>query len=190
MEGIVFHGSPRGYLEVLKARESTHQKKCIYAADSKSVALLFMGKGMGDLDTMIATVNSQLVLVERRPGVIDRLYNKEGYLYELDGSTFDHYDFLWSKEVISFENEIVPLRKKHISNIMQAIEEEESLGNIRVFRYPDRPTNVPLDNSYLIDKYISFEKKGLTGAVKNLLKVYPEFEEEVQRRLKERSNTI
>lgn len=172
---IVYHGSPNGNIELLKAHRSTHQKDCIYATDNKVAALLFMGKGNGDLDTIKSCVNGKLELVERRPGILEKLYNKEGYLYELDGTTFNHYDYLWSLEVISFESKIKPINKIYYPSILNAIIEEEKQGNIIVYRYPNRPKNIPLDNSDLIEKYISFENQGLTGSVSKLLSIYPEF---------------
>lgn len=93
MDKIVYHGSPNGNIEVLKSHKSTHQKDCIYATDNVVVALLFMGRGNGDLDKRLSNVNGKPELVERRPGVLETLYDKEGYLYELDGSTFSHYDY-------------------------------------------------------------------------------------------------
>jgi len=176
---IVYHGSPNGNMELLTAHKSTH-KNCIYATDNKAVALLFMGKGNGDLDTRLSSIEGSPELVERRPGILEQLYNKEGYLYELDGSTFDHYDYLWSLEMISFEKEIKPINKIYYPNILDAIIEEEKKGNIKIYRYPKRPKDIPLDNSDLIEKYISFEKQGLTGAVTDLLNIYPEFKKRVE----------
>ncbi|MCI8778178.1 MAG: hypothetical protein HFI87_03415 [Bacilli bacterium] len=125
MQGIVYHGSSNGDIEVLEAHKSTHQKSCIYATDNKVVALLFACKGTGDLDTRISNVNGKPELIERRPNVLNTLYNKSSFLYELDGSTFNHYDYLWSLEVISFENVIKPLNKIYYPNILDAIIEEE-----------------------------------------------------------------
>lgn len=177
MEKIVYHGSPDGNITVLTPHKSTHKKECIYATNDLCVALLYMGKGNGDLDTKVSTRDGHLELVERREGVLESLYDKEGYLYELDGSSFSHYDYLWSKEVISFANKIKPLNKIYYPNILSAILEEEQKGNITIYRYPNRPENVPLDNSDLIDKYINYEKNGLTGAINEMLDIYPEFEE-------------
>lgn len=175
MKKIVYHGSSNGDIEVLEAHKSTHQKSCIYATDNKVVALLFACKGNGDLDTRISNVNGKPELIERRPNVLNGLYNKSGFLYELDGSTFNHYDYLWSLEVISFENAIKPLNKIYYPNILDAIIEEEKKGNLILYRYPNRPLDVPLDNSDLIEKYIKFEEEGLTGAISMLLNIYPEF---------------
>ena len=59
MEKIVYHGSHNGNIEIIKAHVSTHQKKCIYATDNKVIAMLFMNKGMGDLDTKWITYISR-----------------------------------------------------------------------------------------------------------------------------------
>ena len=156
------------------------QKDCIYATDNKSVALLYMGRVRGDLDTRLRSIDKKPEVVERRAGVFDDLYNKEGYLYELDGSTFNHYDYLWSLEVISFEKKIKPLKKIYYSNILAALEEEEKKGNLIIYRYPNRPKDMPIDNSDLIEKYIKFERQGLKGSIDRLLEVYPEFKEKVE----------
>lgn len=187
---IVYHGSPNGNIEYLTACKSTHQKECIYATDNKTVALLFMGKGNGDLDTRISTVDGKLELLERRKGVFETLYNHDGYLYELDGSTFSHYDYLWSLEVISFEKKIEPLKKTYFKNIWEEILKEEKKGNIKIYRYPDRPNNVPLDNSDLIDKFISFDNQGLAGALEHMLSIYPEFKNEVSKKLNQKVKKI
>ena len=124
MKKIVYHGSPRGDIEVLKSHKSTHQKDCIYATDNKSVALLYMGRGRGDLDTRLRSVDKKPEVVERRAGVFDDLYNKEGYLYELDGSIFNHYDYLWSLELISFEKEIenkVKINEKRVYKTIDGV---------------------------------------------------------------------
>lgn len=190
MNKIVYHGSPYGNIDKLIAQKSTHQKLCIYATDNRTIALIFIGKGKGDLDTDISSEDGHIVLVERRPGILKELYDKEGFLYELDGSTFDHYDYIWSQEVISFCPSITPLRKTRIPNTLKALCEEEKKGNLTIYRYPDRPKRLPLDNSDLIAKYIRFENSGLTGAISDLLEVYPEFEKLVKEKLENTSKQI
>ena len=139
-----------------------------------------MGKGNGDLDTRISNANGTVELVERRKDVLENLYNKEGYLYELDGTTFNHYDYLWSLEVISFEKQLIPLNKIYYKNILESLFEEEKKGNIIIYRYPNRPQDMPLDNSDLIEKYFNFEKQGINGAIQKLLSIYPEFRDIVE----------
>lgn len=176
MEKIVYHGSHNDNIEIIKAHVSTHQKKCIYATDNKVIAMLFMNKGMGDLDTIKSYDNGLPILVERRQGVLEKLYDTSGYIYELDGSSFKHYDYLWKPEVISFESGIKPIKKTYYDNILKALNEEAENGNIKIYKYPNRPNHIPLDNSDLIDRYINFELNGIKGAINSLLTVYPEFE--------------
>ncbi len=141
------------------------------------------------MDIIISSVDGMIELVERRPGVFKNLFDNKGYIYELDGETFSHYDYLWSKEVISFEKAIKPLNKITIDNILVELEKEEKQGNIKIFRYPNRPENIPLDNSDLIEKYIKYEESGLTGAISELIVVYPEFKKRVSKILEEKKNT-
>lgn len=183
MDKVVYHGSPNGNIEELKPNICYHQKNCIYATDNLAVAMIFMGKGHGDLDTRISSVNGIPELVERREGVLEHLYNKEGYIYELDGTSFEHYDYLWSLEVISFENSIKPINHIYYPNILSALTDEEKKGNIIIYRYPNRPKEMPLDNSDLIDEYISRENKGHKGEIEHLLNIYPEFASVVEEKL-------
>lgn len=173
MQNIVYHGSPDN-LEVIKAHKSTHQKTCIYASPKKEVALLFSAKGNGDLDLRISKVDGHLEVVERRSGVLKNLYDKSGYLYELDGQNFSSYDYLWSLEVISFLSSITPLKKVYYPNILRSLTEEEEKGNLKIYRYPERPSDMPLDNSDLIAKYTNYEKQGIKGSISYLLSIYPE----------------
>lgn len=189
MKEIVYHGSQNGDIKELTARMSTHQKLCIYATSYQVVALINSApKGHRDLDIIVSSVDGMIELVERRPGVFKNLFDNKGYIYELDGETFSHYDYLWSKEVISFEKAIKPLNKITIDNILVELEKEEKQGNIKIFRYPNRPENIPLDNSDLIEKYIKYEESGLTGAISELIAVYPEFKERVSKILEEKKS--
>lgn len=125
MKNVVYHGSPNGNIKELMAQKSFHSKDCIFASKNLVVALLFMGKGNGDLDTLISIENDKIQLVERRMGVLNSLYHQSGYLYELDGSTFFYQDNLWPGEVISFEKRIKPLKKIFYENILATLIEEE-----------------------------------------------------------------
>ncbi len=176
MENIVYHGSPNGGIKEFKLDESTHRIKCLYAAENKVIAMLFMARGRGDLDTVIGMNDDGVpYIVERREGVLKELYSREGYLYTIDGSTFRHEDYLWSPEVISTEPSLKPLDCTYYPNVLEALEDEARNGKLVIYEYPNRPKDVPLDNSDLIDKYIRFEENGNRGALDSLLSVYPEF---------------
>ena len=190
MSKLVYHGSPNGNIEIIKAQLGTHQKKCIYATDNKIIAMLFMNRGMGDLDTIKEYDDGLPILIERRQGVLEKIYNTSGYIYELDGSSFKHYDYLWKPEVISFESGIKPIKKTYYDNILKALNEEAENGNIKIYKYPNRPNHIPLNNSDLIDRYINFELNGIKGAINSLLTVYPEFESIVAEKLNKKENKV
>lgn len=183
MEKVVYHGSPNRNITELNANKSTHNIRCIYATDNKTIAKLFMSRGRGDLDFVIGTNDGIPYIVERRDGVLKEVYNREGYLYEVDGTTFDHYDFLWEPEVISKEETIKTNNCTHYPNVLEELNREAKNGNLIIYGYPNRPKNVPLDNSDLIDRYIRFDNNGNHRAIDSLLSVYPEFKEEVFNRL-------
>ena len=183
MDCIVYHGSPNGNIKSLKANVSTHRKECIYATDNKAVAMMFMARDNGDLDTVKLIDNGIPVLVERRPGILERLYSRSGYIYELSGETFSHYDYLWKPEVISFEKEIFPLNVEYHENILSSLKKMNELGLLKLYEYPNRPENIPLDNSDLIDKYIYFQSQGISHAIQDLLNIYPEFAEQVSKKI-------
>ena len=145
MGNIVYHGSPNGNLDVIKSHISSHQKQCIYATESKVVAMLYMARGNGDLDTRVSSVNGKPEVVERRKGVLDKLY---------------------------------------YSNILDVLREETKKGNLILYEFPNRPDNMPSDNSDLIEKYVNSEKKGNKGAIEKLLKIYPEFKDKVNKILR------
>lgn len=110
MNNIVYHGTTKGDLEIIKANKSTHNKKCVYATENETVALLFISHGRGDLDTIKMNNNGVLTLIERREGIFKEIYNTSGYIYSLPSKSFNHYDYLWNNEVISFED-VVPIKK-------------------------------------------------------------------------------
>ena len=190
MSKLVYHGSPNGNIEIIKAQLGTHQKKCIYATDNKIIAMLFMNRGMGDLDTIKEYDDGLPILIERRQGVLEKIYNTSGYIYELDGNSFNHYDYLWEPEVISFEHSIKPIKKTYYDNILKTLNKEAEYGNIKIYKYPNRTNYIPLDKSDLIDKYINFELNGIKGAVNTLLTIYPEFESIVTEKLNKKENKV
>lgn len=91
--------------------------------------------------------------------------------------------YLWEPEVISFEEALKPIKKVYYDNILNTLIKEERNGNIKIYRYPNRPNYIPLDNSDLIDRYIYFEKQGIEHAIDSLLEVYPEFKDKVLEKL-------
>lgn len=179
----VYHGSNIGNITKFKKEKSTHGIECVYASTSEVIALIYASRAHGDLNFVVAlSENGIPYIVERREGLFLRYYNRDGYIYELDGSTFEHMSFLWDGEVIS-KKDVTIKNIKHIDNLLEALKEHAKKGEIVLYRYPSRPSFIPLDNSDLIDKYFYYYKKGFSNALDMLLSYYPEFKKIVNERL-------
>ncbi len=189
MNGVVYHGSSIKDLDVIKSNISSHNIKCIYASDNIAVAMMFMGK-TNDLQTLKAIVNKVPILVERKEGILQEVYNNPGYIYLLPSETFSHQTFLWKPEMISTKEFIKPISIIKFDNILESLKEQAKQGNLNLYFYPDRPSYVPIDNSDLIKIYINYEKKGIKGAVHKLLLEYPEFTSEVENIISNEDNSL
>ena len=179
----VYHGSNIGNITKFEKRESTHGFPCIYASVSEVIALIYASRAHGDINFFVALdSNGNLYMVERREGLFNKYYNREGYIYELDGSTFNHYDYLWDGEVISTDDVTIK-NVRHVENILEELKECAKEGKITLYKYPSRPSLIPQDNSDLIDKYMNYYNSGFTDALDILLKYYPEFKDDIDKRL-------
>lgn len=185
----MYHGSSTNGLDVIKSNISSHNIKCIYASENMTVAMMFMGK-TNDLQTLKAIENGIPILVERKEGILQKAYNKTGYIYLLPSETFSHQTFLWKPEVISTEEFIRPISIIKCDNILDSLKEQAKQGNLRLYFYPNRPNYIPIDNSDLIKIYINYEKKGINGAINKLLFEYPEFTNEVEKEISNDDNPL
>lgn len=186
----VYHGSKTSGLKVIEPRVSTHLQNYVYASPSKCVATVFLASGGSDLQYLIGgmgTLESPLYLVERLPGMFEQYFNSSGSLYTLDAKDFSHRGKLWNAEVVA-DNAQEVLAEEEISDVLASLEEYQKQGLVKLYHYPNRPDNVPLDNSDLIDQYINAYQNGHGRAIESLLRVYPEFTEEVNNRLKPELN--
>ena len=183
--GNVYYGSLKGDIKIFKSQLSIHGKNCITAVDNPVIALILLGRSNGDLDVSKIYHNGMPILVERIPGILEKLYNKPGYIYELQGDTFSHHEYLWRPEVTSYEKELTPLKKEYHENILNSLEKLSNDGLLKIYKYPNRPNYIPSDDSDLIDRYIRLEKEGIVGATAKLLTTHPELKERVLEKIKE-----
>lgn len=91
----------------------------------------------------------------------------------MDGKNFNHYDYLWQPEVISFFDEPV-LEEIEIENVLEKLRIFQNEGRLKIYDYPNRPDNIPMDNSDLIENAKLFESMGIKGAEEQLYKLYPQ----------------
>lgn len=181
----VYHGSKISGLKIINPNKSTHQKELVYATLSPCIATIFLSNGGSDLVYVLGgrgTKEKPAYLIERLPGVFDKIFNGSGSIYTLNGDSFEHREGFWNAEVVSDKTQFV-IKEEKIENIKEKLKEYEENGLLNIYRYPNRIGSIPLDNSDLIDKYINFYNMGHTKSIEQLLSLYPEFTDEVNNRV-------
>lgn len=191
----VYYGSQNGEIEEITSVKNASGKDVIYATDNEIMALILSNPGQGDLDTVRVVLGGKPILVERRAGVLEGLLNTKGYVYELDGALFNHDSNSREYEVFSEQESIKPTKKVEYENVLEELRKLAGEGKLELYEYPNRPEQIPADNSDLVDKYVFYFNNGVTTALDDLLDVYPEFAEEVKNRIvfvdhEEENNTL
>ena len=191
----VYYGSQNGEIEEITSVKNASGKDVIYATDNEIMALILSNPGKGDLDTVRVVLGGKPILVERRAGVLEGLLNTKGYVYELDGALFNHDSNAREYEVFSEQESIKPTKKVEYENVLEELRKLAGEGKLELYEYPNRPEQIPADNSDLVDKYVFYFNNGVTTALDDLLDVYPEFAEEVKNRIvfvdhEEENNTL
>lgn len=163
----VYHGSPVCGMEKAIPKISSHGKPYVYAAKKRIIATLFLER-WNDFIFNLGTTNDNgieiIQLTERYENALYEVYgNKSGYLYTLDGTTFEEGKTSYSEEVVS-EESVSVIRCEKIENILLEILNYEKQDKIKIFRFPERPSYIPVDNSDLIREAISIFRK--TGDMK------------------------
>jgi hypothetical protein len=175
---FVYHGSKYTGLKEIKRRVSSHGNNWVYATKSKAVATIFINDKGSDLTYYLGgndTKESPIILVERKRGFFDKIFNLSGSIYTLNASNFKTNQTAWKAEVVSMKDEIV-INEEKIENINKELDRLNDLGMLKLFRYPNRPSNIPLDNSDLIMKMLKLYQKG--QSVQMFFELYPELIEQ------------
>jgi len=136
---VFYHSSPASGIELFTPRISTHGIPVVYGAKSIDSVLLYCAKWN---DFMI-TCGSDDVIVERYQGAFNELYkDKKGYIYVLDGSTFEYDETC--KDYVSK----VPV--KVIDCIIINRLYDVIMAKYDVYLYPHKPPWVPEDDSDIV----------------------------------------
>ncbi len=178
MKKWVYHGSHMPHLCVIKPHMSTHKKKWVYATPSKAIATIFLSPMHSDYYYYLSGngISSDVILVERKPGMFKEIFNFSGYIYKLDAKNFESGKTNWSAEVVSNKDEEV-IESYYIENIYTELLKLNEQKLIKLYLYPNRPSNIPLDNSDLIPKVAKWYKNGIN--IDKFYELYPEFEEKM-----------
>lgn len=172
----VYHGSNIPNLKVIKRNTSTHMKNWVYATPSKAIATIFLSSIGGDLYYRLSGngIDQSIELVERKEGMFKEIFNCDGYIYKLNSQNFKSGLTGWSGEIVSEQDEEV-LSCEYIENVYDELLKLDTDGLIRLYLYPNKPNDIPLDNSDLIAKVIRWENCGFD--ISKFHELYPELEE-------------
>lgn len=167
----VYHGSNISNLKVIKRHKSTHKQNWVYATKSEAISTIFLSKKGNDLYYYLGNDKDKVILVERKKNMFKNIFNTSGSIYKLSGKNFKENMTGWSEEVISNYDENV-INEKYIENVYDELIKLDKEKKIKLYLYPDRPSNIPLDNSDLIPKVIKWKQLGFN--IDNFFILYPE----------------
>ena len=148
----VYHGSPVGGLAFIEPKISTHGKNWVYATKNKSIALVYLQRWNDFIFNQSINSNGQQELTERLPNAFEDTYaGKSGFLYYLSAANFLEGQTSFLAEVVSDKKEQV-VYCEAINDCYEKLREMERNNEIILFRYPNRPSRIPFDDSDLIKK--------------------------------------
>lgn len=151
--GKLYHGSSQTGITRLEPHKSTHGN-FVYATPYKELAIIFSAR-CGDDCTYALYRNGEnepWIIIERIPEAFNTMFNNSSSIYTLDDTTFKdiHTGFA---EVVS-EVGVNTNSEEHFDSVYDAIKKLENEGKIQLYTYPDKPKDIPMDSSDLIDKQI------------------------------------
>lgn len=153
----LYHGSSVSGLKRLEPHKSTHGTY-VYATPYKELTIVFSGRAGGDMTySLFRTNNEPWQLVERVPNGFEAMFSNSASIYTIDDSTFKDINTGFS-EVVSSEGVDI-LKEERIENVYQEIIKLEQKGVIKIYHYPDKPHNIPVDDSDLLAKKVEKIKR-------------------------------
>lgn len=183
----VYHGSNISNLKVIKPHKSTHLNDWVYATPSKAIATIFLSPLHSDYYYYLSGngITSDVILVERKEGMFKKIFNYDGYIYKLKSDNFKSGKTSWSAEVVSDKEEKI-VSSYYVKNIYDELVKLDKEGLIKLYLYPNRPDEVPFDNSDLISKVVKWYKNGFK--IDKFYELYPEFREKVEKIINNENN--
>ncbi|MCX4364996.1 MAG: hypothetical protein OSJ70_04410 [Bacilli bacterium] len=157
--GIIYHGSKEHDLKVLEPKKSTHGTY-VYATPDKVLAIHFSKRCGDDLTYDIGRFSKNTgpwELVEKIPGALEKMYANDSSLYTLDDATF--------KDIKTGFNEVVSdipvavIDEEYYASVYDAILSLEEAGLLKIYRYPNKPDVMPIDNSDILNKWRRYNQK-------------------------------
>lgn len=181
MEGFVYHGSPRGGIEIFKPRESTQKGEFVYATDMFELAGIF-GFKMTNLERSICIFSTNtkapLVFVTERMKDYFKNNDKPVFIYKLDGKDFEYFEEnSWGKSEVRTSKAVKPLGIIKFESGLEMLKQFDKEGKIKLFLYPEKPNYIPendYDLFYCVAKIYAFNPSN-PRIFKRMKNNYPHF---------------
>lgn len=183
--GIIYHGSSTRGLTRLEPHKSTHGNY-LYATKYKELAVIFSSRCGDDCTYALYRNNSEpWTLVERIPEAFNTMFSNSASIYTLDDSTFKDINTGFSELVSNVG--VNTISEEYIENVYDKIKELQQNGLIKLYTYPNKPKEIPNDNSDLIDKEIRQNKRENNSITRNsferLILLHPNLMNKINKKL-------
>ena len=186
--GKLYHGSNQKNLTRLEPNNSTHGKY-VYATPYKELAMIFSAR-CGD-DCVYALFRNEKsdpwTIVERIPGALKTMFDCSSSIYTLDDTTFKDIHTGFSEVVSEVGVDITS--EEQIDNLYEEIKKLAHQGKVKIYYYPNKPKEIPIDNSDLIEKHIAQNKRMNKPVTKEsferIILLHPNLIEKVNQKMEE-----
>lgn len=184
--GIIYHGSSTRGLTRLEPHKSTHGNY-LYATKYKELAIIFSSRCGDDCTYALYRKNNDepWTLVERIPEAFNTMFSNSASIYTLDDSTFKDINTGFSELVSNVG--VNTISEEYIENVYDKIKKLEQNGLIKLYTYPNKPKEIPNDNSDLIDKEIRKNERTKTQVTKEsferLIFLHPNLMNKINKKL-------
>lgn len=150
----LYHGSSQSDLTKLLPHQSTHGN-FVYATKNKELAIIFSGMCGDDLTYTLFRNNDNepWQVVERIPGAFAKMFNNSSSIYTVPSLSFKDIHTGFSEFVSDVSVNIESEEK--IENVYEKLKELDKSGIIKLYHYPNRPKEIPMDDTDLIQKQIN-----------------------------------
>ena len=179
----LYRGTKISGLKEMEPRLVNHDEAYVYATTDKIEAIIYSVKG-GNLNytNIYGYDDNKRCLIERKENCLEQIFSTQGRYYLLDDK-----DFVKHNEIGVGDNEYVSkktvkvLEEVEIPNVWEYFKELESIGKLKIYRYPDRPSEYPKDDSDLIECAICMYIQGfdIEKAFETLEHYHPELKQRI-----------
>lgn len=186
--GKLYHGSSQRGITRLEPHKSAHGN-FVYATPYKELAIIFSARCGDDYtyDLYRKKEDEPWIIVERIPEAFNTMFSNSSSIYTLDDTTFKNIHTGFA-EVVS-EVGVNTNSEEYINSVYDAIKKLATEGKVQLYNYPNKPKDIPVDNSDLIDKQIRRQHRNNLPVTKKsferLILLHPYLIDKVNKKMEE-----